>query len=128
MFAAVFWDIDGTLVDSEPLHREKIEVIAADPLQEGKPSPNGVTIQKTDWAELHGKGDNFIYDWIKRRSPDYPLTQAMTVHRIPARRVFTPRMLCQDRRRRAGAREAFNIFVAQGFYQAAVSSGVRSQV
>lgn len=124
MFAAVFWDIDGVLVDSEPLHREKIEAIALDPLRTGASDPRGVTIQKSDWAELHGKGDHYIYNWIKVRAPDYPLDETEFLKTCEDYYLAHAAQL----KVRAGAREAFNHFAAKRLHQVAVSSGVRAQV
>jgi beta-phosphoglucomutase-like phosphatase (HAD superfamily) len=124
MFAAVFWDIDGVLVDSEPLHRKKIEAIALDPQRTGVPDPRGLKIEKSDWAELHGKGDHFIYNWIKARATEYPLDETKFLKACEDYYLAHVPQL----KARSGAREAFNRFAAKGLHQVAVSSGVRAQV
>ena len=122
---ALLWDIDGVLVMSEPLHREKIEAIAADPFGTGKPDPEtGVTIHAEDWSALHGKGDHGIYDWVKQKNPAYPLLKdeflkACADYYLDNASSLQPR---------EGALEVVEYAHSLGIPQAAVSSGVRPQV
>lgn len=110
---AIFWDIDGVLVESEPLHVEKIKAVS---------DRHGVTITDEDWPQLYGIGDKRIWEWLQARgfSPtmqeflkeceDYYMAHADTLKARP------------------GMRRAFNEAARRKLPQAAVSSGVRKQV
>lgn len=130
--AGVLWDVDGSLIDNEWLHREKLTTVAARPLdfvkdrlhQKEVDHDLGVEIKPEDWHDLHGIGDHGVYEWIKGKNKHFPLSEqafliaceahyGANVHRLKPRR---------------GAMEAFNHFAARNIPQAAVSSGTRHQV
>lgn len=114
MIKAIFWDIDGVLVESEPLHVHKITMVAA---------THGVTIKAEDWTELYGIGDKRVWEWLKNKKPDFPdLNQFLSeceVYYMQNAHTLAPRK---------GATEIFNHFASLGLPQAAVSSGIRTQV
>jgi beta-phosphoglucomutase-like phosphatase (HAD superfamily) len=123
----ILWDVDGTLVDSAELHKEKIIALAGNPLESSSTlDPDlGVRVTDHDWdQDLYGKADRLVYDWIKQKNQNYP-------HDLKA---FID--LCEDYfsrhvnrlTPRPGAKEAFNIFAAQGYPQVAVSSGTRQGI
>jgi beta-phosphoglucomutase-like phosphatase (HAD superfamily) len=59
---AVFLDVDGTTVDTEPRNRKAIELAA---------SLGGHKIQKEDWNHLAGQGDDKIWAQIASEKPDF---------------------------------------------------------
>jgi beta-phosphoglucomutase-like phosphatase (HAD superfamily) len=127
MAGIVLWDVDGTLVDSAQLHKDKIVAIAADPLRESPASvpAYGVAVTDSDWDDfLYGKADRIVYDWIVRKNPAFPLDRETFVERCEA--YFTAN--AAKLKPRPGALEAFNRFAALGYYQAAVSSGTRAGI
>lgn len=110
----VCWDIDGVLVDTEPLHKDKLFFAAAQ---------NGINLIEDDWNKLQGIGDIRAWQWLcdekglkisqeqfLETCEDYFLAHLDTV---PPRE---------------GAKAAFDHFKTQGIPQGAVSSGIRVQV
>ncbi len=59
---AVFVDVDGTTVDTEPRNRAAIELAA---------SLGGHTIKPEDWGHLAGQGDDKIWAAIVQEKPDF---------------------------------------------------------
>ncbi|MEM9469210.1 MAG: HAD family phosphatase [Pseudomonadota bacterium] len=109
----VFWDIDGVIVDSEPLHEAKIIETA---------KAHGIEISDTQWLNWQGIGDHRIYESLKgmgltiskseflEECEDYYLDNA---HLLKVRDGFT---------------EAFNMIAERAVPQVAVSSGLKRQV
>jgi len=123
--SAVFWDIDGTLVDSDMLHREKLTAIAKDPLNHGCFNALlGVCITEQYWDELRGKGDIYVYHWLCNKNAAYPLSEEKFSQKCAAYYLKHTATL----QARPGAMEAFNKFASAGLPQAAVSNGPRDQV
>ncbi len=110
---AVFWDIDGVVVLSEPLHVEKINGTAA---------RHGVTVTEQDWRGWHGIGDHCIYEALKDKGLRIPEDQFLTEC---ADYYLANAATLQIR---PGFTETFNHFASAGISQAAVSSGVHRQV
>ncbi len=121
-------DIDGIIVLSEALHQEKIIQVAADPLMKGKgiDAKLGVHIDlDRDWnAQLAGIGDHRIYEWIKVRNPDFPLSEADFLTKCEHYYLDNAKRL----QLRQSFKEGFAVLEQHELYIAAVSSGVRKQV
>jgi beta-phosphoglucomutase-like phosphatase (HAD superfamily) len=75
----VHWDVDGVLVNSEKLHREKLQVVAElygvrldeehfnNKQRFNEPDQNGEMVER--YQELHGVGDKSIYYWLLSQKP-----------------------------------------------------------
>jgi len=110
---AVFWDIDGTMVMSEPVHDAKMVYIA------GK---HGLTLAEEIVAQFHGSGDRLAFSLMQSAGlpgsyedflaacDDFYRSQ---LHTIDVREGFA---------------EIFAMIEAQGIPQCAVSNGVASLV
>lgn len=121
-------DIDGVIVLSEALHQEKIIQVAADPLMKGNgfDAKFGVHIDlDRDWnAQLAGIGDHRIYEWIKARNTNFPLSEADFLSKCEHYYLSNAKRL----QLRESFREGFALLAQHELFIAAVSSGVRNQV
>ena len=113
---AILWDIDGVIIDSEPLHMRKLTVVAAQ---------NGGQILEEDWPVLHGIGDYNIHGWLQKR---FPAMQHLTLSDFLKQCEDYYIAQAETLKARPGFQEAFAVFADAGLPQAAVSSGVRAQV
>jgi beta-phosphoglucomutase-like phosphatase (HAD superfamily) len=124
---AVFFDVDGTIVLSDPLHRDKLVAVASDPLGTGAPDPaRGVAIDLArDWnGALAGIGDHRIFAWLQKKNPAFPLDQQEFLSACEKYYLDHAAGLAV----RPGFLPAFKNFARAGMHMAAVSSGVRAQV
>ena len=125
---ALLTDIDGVIVLSEDLHKEKIFEVARDPLRLGdKVDPAlGVVIDiAAVWnTQLSGIGDHRVYEWICAKNENFPLSEE---HFLSACEMYYLEN-AKNLKMRPTYAEAFDYFEACGLKMAAVSSGVRAQV
>lgn len=106
---AVFWDVDGTMVMSEPVHDAKMVHIA---------NTHGVTLTPETVALFHGSGDRRAYEIMQGAGMPGTLEQFLDAcHVYYSDNLHTIAV-------REGFAEAFAYFDARGFPQAAVSNGV----
>lgn len=109
---AICWDIDGTLVDTEPLYEDTLRAVAA---LHGQSFPPGVS--------LEGVGARSCWQWLtENRGLSVPIEQFLeecAEHYVAHPEKIIPR---------PGAPEACTFFAGQGLPQCAVSGGVRDQV
>lgn len=109
---AICWDIDGTLVDTEPLYEDTLRTVAA---LHGESFPLGVS--------LEGVGARSCWQWlVENRGLAVPLEQFLeecAEHYVAHPEKIVPR---------AGAPEACAYFASLLLPQCAVSGGVRDQV
>lgn len=112
-FKAVFWDIDGVVVISEPLHVEKITKTA---------QKYNIILTNKDWDELYGIGDHRVYKELVKKglpiSEDDFIDQCLDYYVDNKDRLSV----------RDGFKLAFNHFAQANMFQATVSSGVKEQV
>lgn len=112
----IFWDVDGTLVDSAVLHQDKIVTLSRE---------MGVTVTVEDWDNtLYGKADHLCHAWMMAQNPRKPMPLPQFIEKCEAHFAAHSHTL----RPRAGAMEAFNHFAAKGYHQVAVSSGTRQGI
>jgi beta-phosphoglucomutase-like phosphatase (HAD superfamily) len=111
---AICWDIDGVLVDTEPLHKEKLIAVAAQ---------HGISLTENDWQKLQGIGDKRAWEWL-RDNRGLNIPQVQFIFECEAYYITHPEKIIP----RQGAQAAFNFFAAQGLPQGAVSSGIKTQV
>tara|TARA_R110002126_G_scaffold291807_1_gene459628 strand:- start:57604 stop:58296 length:693 start_codon:yes stop_codon:yes gene_type:complete len=112
-FKAVFWDIDGVIVISEPLHVEKINKTAL---------KYAIENTQEDWDQWHGIGDHRIYQELSEKglpiSEEQFIDECLDYYTANQSRLEV----------REGFKEAFNFCAAKNLSQATVSSGVAEQV
>ncbi|PJB70817.1 MAG: hypothetical protein CO093_06675 [Alphaproteobacteria bacterium CG_4_9_14_3_um_filter_47_13] len=60
-YRLALYDVDGTIVDSEPRNRKAIETVAR---------IGGYSIQKNDWDFLTGQGDAIIWELLVKEKPE----------------------------------------------------------
>lgn len=110
---AVFWDVDGVIIESEPLHVDKINGTAA---------KYNLIVTEDDWKEWHGIGDHRIYLKLKDRgleiSEDQFLNECFAYYKGNKDRLVV----------RKGFKEAFQIVANTGAIQAAITNGVKEQL
>jgi beta-phosphoglucomutase-like phosphatase (HAD superfamily) len=112
-YKAMFWDIDGVIVLSEPLHVEKINKTAEN---------YGVQVSTDDWADWHGIGDHRIYEQLVDMG--LPISEDVFIEECLLYYMDNKdRLTVRD-----GFREAFALCARQNLMQASVSSGVSGQV
>tara|TARA_R110002124_G_scaffold233406_1_gene398753 strand:- start:129045 stop:129722 length:678 start_codon:yes stop_codon:yes gene_type:complete len=112
-YKAIFWDIDGVIILSEPLHVEKINKTA---------ERYGVIVSKDDWADWHGIGDHRIYEQLVERG--LPISEDIFI--AECLQYYMDNKECLTVRE--GFHEAFSHCAHKDLAQASVSSGVRGQV
>lgn len=104
---AVFWDIDGTMVMSEPVHRDKMTHVA---------SLHGVMIGE-DHSRFHGAGDTRAYEILKEMGMNcLPEDFASACYAYYEAQLHTIEV-------REGFLEAFELLDQKGIAQGAVSNG-----
>jgi beta-phosphoglucomutase-like phosphatase (HAD superfamily) len=112
-FKAVFWDIDGVIVISEPLHVEKINKTAL---------KYGIQNTQDDWDKWYGIGDHRIYEALSDKglpiSEEAFIDECLDYYTENQSRLIV----------REGFKDAFNFCAARNLSQATVSSGVAQQV
>ena len=113
-YSAVAWDIDGTLVDSEPLHLRSLLAVSA-----------GLGTDLSDLAHDHFVGVNMNDVWaaLKGRYPA-DLTRTDWITRINAYYAANTHQLVQV----PGAAETVRALAARGIAQVAVSNSGRAVV
>ena len=111
---AVCWDIDGVLVDTEPLHKEKLMAVA---------TGHGICLTEEDWPTLHGIGDKRAWEWL-RQSRGLAISQEQFLSECEEYYMAHPEMIVP----RTGAQDVFNYFASLSLPQCAVSSGIKTQV
>ncbi len=113
MIKAVFWDIDGTMVMSEPVHDSKMEHVAL---------LHGIVMSPETKASFHGLGDRRAYEIMQGIGMPGTLEQfvdacqsyyEVQLHTIEVRDGFT---------------EAFAYLEKNGIHQSAVSNGLEALV
>ncbi|TAL33853.1 MAG: HAD family phosphatase [Alphaproteobacteria bacterium] len=109
---AICWDVDGTLVDTEPLYQETLRAVAR---EHGIHVPKGIP--------LEGIGARTWWGWLTQNCglavPVEDFMQECAAHYMSHPELIVPR---------AGAGDAFRYFDALSLPQCAVSGGVRDQV
>lgn len=109
---AICWDIDGTLVDTEPLYQDTLRTVAR---------RHGINV--SDEFPLEGISARHWWGWLAQNCGlDVPVEQFLqecAAHYLSHPEKITPR---------AGAAEAFRFFDGLSMPQCAVSGGVRGQV
>lgn len=111
---AVLWDVDGTLVDTEPLHLAKFAGVA---------KKHGISLSETELEAMRGVADKGVFQYLKsakglKISRDEFYDDCYDYYMAHPEEIVP----------RAGAKEAFNYFAAKDIPQAAVSSGIRIAV
>lgn len=136
MQPVVLWDVDGVLIDSEPLHVEKLIATTAkygvqlredDFMREHDfQIPDGKGGMKDVTMPLHGAGDTNIYYWTIAQKPE--LAQTLTIqswydqlleHYLLNKTALKPR---------DGMVKLVNRLDAAGIIQGVVTSGIPAQV
>lgn len=109
---AICWDIDGTLVDTEPLYQDTLRAVA-----------QGHGINVPEGLSLEGIGARRWWGWLAQNCglavPVEQFLQECALHYLSHPEKIIPR---------AGASEAFGFFDGLSLPQCAVSGGVRGQV
>ncbi|WP_112322882.1 HAD family hydrolase [Oceanibium sediminis] len=110
-YAGVAWDIDGTLIDSEPLHLRALLGVS-----------NGLGVDLSDLPDDHFVGVNLngVWDVLQARYPS-DLTKAEWIHQINAAYAAQADDLVPI----PGAGEAVRELARRGIPQAAVSNSNR---
>ena len=111
---AICWDIDGVLVDTEPLHKDKLFAVAAH---------HGIKLTKKDWSQLQGIGDKRAWEWLEENhgltiSQDEFLEECEEYYMAHPEKIIP----------RPGSRDVFDYFASLNLPQGAVSSGSKEQV
>jgi beta-phosphoglucomutase-like phosphatase (HAD superfamily) len=109
---AICWDVDGTLVDTEPLYQESLRAVA-----------RGHGIDVPEGIPLEGIGARTWWGWLSQNCglavPVEEFLQECAAHYMTHPELIVPR---------TGAPEAFRFFDGLSVPQCAVSGGVRDQV
>ncbi|MEZ0224035.1 MAG: HAD family hydrolase [Alphaproteobacteria bacterium] len=109
---AICWDIDGTLVNTEPLYQDTLRAVASD---------HGIDVP--DNLSLEGVGVRAWWSWLAQHCglavPVDQFLQECADHYLSHPEKIVPR---------AGAPEAVQFFNGLAVPQCAVSGGVRDQV
>jgi len=111
---AVLWDVDGTLVDTEPLHLAKFVGVAKN---------NGITLNDDEIEAMRGVADKGVWKYLKaakglKISLDDFYDECYDYYMDHPEEIVP----------RDGAKDAFNHFASKEIPQAAVSSGIRIAV
>lgn len=111
---AVCWDVDGVLVDSEPLHEEKIAAVAAS---------HGIDLTAEERFNLRTIGDKRAWEWL-RDNKGLELEQGEFLKEcIIYFYSNTDKVIPRD-----GALAAFNLVADRRLPQGVVSGGTKAQV
>jgi len=111
---AICWDVDGTLVDSEPLNREKKIAVVAN---------YGISLTEKEARQFDGICDRKCWEWL-RQNKGLQIPYEQFVHELNAYYLAHPEKIVP----RDGALEAFDYFDALKLPQCAVSSGEKATV
>ena len=111
---AVLWDVDGTLVDTEPLHLAKFAGVA---------EKNGIALGEDELEAMRGVADKGVFQYLKMArglqiSLDDFYDDCYDYYMAHPEEIVP----------RDGAKEAFNYIASKDIPQAAVSSGIRIAV
>ena len=112
--SCVLWDLDGTLVDSEPLYFKAISQICAE---------HGADLGWDDYLRWVGESDRAVWRKLRRRH-QIPLTCAQFTDAVAQRYC---RML-KNLKCRPGVQDVVATLSARGIPQAVVSNAARSVV
>lgn len=110
---AVFWDIDGTMVMSEPVHYSKMEHIA---------QVHRIVLNDEIRATFHGAGDHVVFDTMQKLG----MPGTMDEFLVACQTYYEEQLHTIDVRE--GFPEAFSYLKGAGVVQAAVSNGIEPLV
>lgn len=113
-FDAVFWDVDGTLVDSESIAAEAIIAVHKE---------HGSEISIADTELMIGHSKNWAWEWIQKHKPieiNYA-AWAKATDEYFSKNFYRIQPV-------SGAIEAIRFFYENNIPQAAVSNGIRRDV
>lgn len=111
---AVLWDVDGTLVDTEPLHLAKFAGVA---------EKHGIALGEDELEAMRGVADKGVFQYLKM-AKGLPISLDDFYDDCYDYYMAHPEEIVP----RAGAKEAFNYIASKDIPQAAVSSGIRIAV
>lgn len=115
-FQAVLWDVDGTLVDSEPLHKQCLQMVGD---EIGLPVPDDLCLR------AQGVGYRFAFDTIETELGPMPISFENWLHRMTETYLTlaaTSVACCED------AVKAVRHFHEKGIRQAIFSNSPRNVV
>jgi HAD superfamily hydrolase (TIGR01509 family) len=113
-FAAILWDVDGTLIDSEPVHLAGMRQVH---------EAHGESLSEMEVEDMLGLTDAECWRWVQAHRP-IPMEEALWHLELQARYNANLHLA----RPRAEAVELARRFSAWGVPQAAVSNAARVNV
>lgn len=112
---AIIWDCDGTLVDSEPLHHESIQAVAA---------RHGAPLSAADVRRFLGRTTRAIWDYL---ATERGLSITFDQWRDEIHQYYREHVTSRVHTR-PGVDSQILIFASMGLRQAVVSNSTRPQV